>query len=713
MSLNELQQQATNCLRENQYSEAIAIYEQCIQLHPGELFNYWYLGLALLLQGNEEEAQLTWLSVMLEPDSPEVNQKLGELINILETEAFYYDDSENLTAAERIYWQILQQQPEHFYAYCNLGNIRTRQGDFAEAIAFYQQAIEINSHSAETFYKIANCYENKGDFFSALNYYYASLIREPENLTYRQGFIECFKYIPFDAISPELLQEIEKSFTIPGIDYQSILPVTINALQLDAEFQQVLNWAVNHQIDTLTLAYQQLRLQQIFHNSLFQAILQHTVIVGSEWEIFLTLIRRNILLDWQSEIPAKAVEIPFLLALASQCFNNEYIYAVSTAESQELINLKSDLDTWLKNNQITLSDEFIAKLATFSMYQPLHTLDGVWELLKIPENNWLFPIKTLIKSQLKDYQEEQEIKTTIKCITNQFDGVSLAVKTQYEENPYPRWLSVNLNFPQNLSSYLGYLLPQVKLPDFTEKPIKILEAGCGTGRQAIGWASLLNDTEILAIDLSACSIAYAIRKARELGIFNISFQQGDILGLSNLDRRFPIIISTGVLHHLENPVSGWKILVDLLQPLGLMKIGLYSQKARIAVNAAREFIQSQGLQNTAADMRKGRQELLQLPPDHPAKEVTEYRDFYNLSDCRDLLFHVQEHQFTLPRVADILADLGLKFVGFEFRNPQIKNNYQEMFPEDSAMTNLLFWDKFEETYPSTFGGMYNFWCQKI
>lgn len=713
MSLNELQQQAINCLRDNKYSEAIAIYEDCIQANPNELCNYWNLGLALLLQGNEEEAQLIWLSVMLEPDSEQINQRLAELVNVLENEAFRYHKSGNLTQAETVYLQILQQQPDHFYACCNLGNIRTEQGNFDEAIAFYHQAVEINSNSSEIYYKIGNCFYKKGDFLSALNYYYSSLIRTPENLTYRQQLIECLKYIPFDSISPELLREIEKSFYVPGIDYQFILPVTINALQIDEEFKQVLHWAKSNQTDTLISEFQQLRLNNIFNNTLFQAALQYTILVGIEWENFLTLIRRNNLLNWQSKSFAKSVGLPFLLALASQCFNNEYIYAVSTEESHQLINLKTDLDTLFKNNQFTASEEFIAKLAIFSMYQPLHTLDGVSELLKIPEHNWTLPIKNLIKTQLIDFQKEQEIKKNIKSITKKAYSVSLAVKSQYEENPYPRWLSVNLNFPQNLSSYLRYLLPQVRQPNFTEQPIKILEAGCGTGRQAIGWASLLNDAEILAIDLSASSIAYAIRKARELGISNINFQQGDILGLSNLNQKFPIIISTGVLHHLENPVSGWKILVDLLQPLGLMKIGLYSQKARKAVNAAREFIQSQGFSSTPGEIKKCRQKILQLAQDHPAKEVTEYRDFYSLSECRDLLFHVQEHQFTLPQIAAILSDLRLRFVGFDFRNPQIKNNYQIMFPEDSEMTNLLLWDNFEDAYPNTFGGMYNFWCQKI
>ncbi|HEY9872167.1 MAG TPA: hypothetical protein V6D12_01965 [Candidatus Obscuribacterales bacterium] len=78
-----------------------------------------------------------------------------------------------------------------------------------------------------------------------------------------------------------------------------------------------------------------------------------------------------------------------------------------------------------------------------------------------------------------------------------------------------------------------------------------------------------------------------------------------------------------------------------------------------------------------------------------------------------LLFHVQEHCFTLPQIATILQQLGLQFVGFEFANTQVKDSYKEVFPEPTEMTNLLLWDKFEDLYPDTFLGMYQFWCQKI
>ena len=41
-----------------------------------------------------------------------------------------------------------------------------------------------------------------------------------------------------------------------------------------------------------------------------------------------------------------------------------------------------------------------------------------------------------------------------------------------------------------------------------------------------------------------------------------------------------------------------------------------------------------------------------------------YSDFFTTGECRDLLFHVQEHQFTIPEIKNFLAEIGLTFLGF-------------------------------------------------
>ena len=88
-----------------------------------------------------------------------------------------------------------------------------------------------------------------------------------------------------------------------------------------------------------------------------------------------------------------------------------------------------------------------------------------------------------------------------------------------------------------------------------------------------------------------------------------------------------------------------------------------------------------------------------------------FRDFYSMSMLRDLLFHVQEHQFTLPQIKSCLAELGLKFCGFE--TDIIVKDFKQTNSETEDPYNLDKWHSYEEANPDIFVGMYQFWCQKV
>ena len=143
-----------------------------------------------------------------------------------------------------------------------------------------------------------------------------------------------------------------------------------------------------------------------------------------------------------------------------------------------------------------------------------------------------------------------------------------------------------------------------------------------------------------------------------------------------------------------------------------MRIGLYSEHARRAVVMARKWIRQRELPADAQSIRVFREHILAGGAEDQLADLKDSNDFYTLSACRDLLFHVQEHRFTLPDISKALDDLGLEFIGFDLPRPDIKKRYWELFPEDHRMTDLQAWDRFEQHYPSVFVGMYVFWCQK-
>ena len=112
---------------------------------------------------------------------------------------------------------------------------------------------------------------------------------------------------------------------------------------------------------------------------------------------------------------------------------------------------------------------------------------------------------------------------------------------------------------------------------------------------------------------------------------------------------------------------------------------------------------------SATEIRKFRQ-YLAVSSDESHQLLTQSNDFFSLSSVRDLIFHVQEHRFTLPQIERSLNELELKFCGFDNRN--VNSNFRELHGKEADIYDLELWHKYEERNPRAFAGMYQFWCQK-
>jgi 2-polyprenyl-3-methyl-5-hydroxy-6-metoxy-1,4-benzoquinol methylase/Flp pilus assembly protein TadD len=430
------------------------------------------------------------------------------------------------------------------------------------------------------------------------------------------------------------------------------------------------------------------------------ALLQSKVVHDLDLELVLTAIRRGLLqhateADWQ---PADDEGLAFFCALAQQCFLNEYVFALDEIERAQVQQVEDRVVAELRAGAAIASFDLIAAAS----YLPLHKLRGAASLLT---RSWPDPIERLLTQQVREPLEEESDRKDIPALTPIDDAVSLQVQNQYEESPYPRWTAVPQIEPTTVVHFLRDRLNIVPISwPQTTVGVDILIAGCGTGSHSIDSALRFPKARILAIDVSRTSLAYARRKSRELGLTNIEYGQADILKLATLGRRFDVIETVGVLHHLADPAAGWRVLLSLLRPHGLMLVGLYSATARQSLAAARAFIAERGYR--ATDIRACRQELIQrfgLPP---------FRDFSSSSGCRDLLFNVMEHQFTIPQVKAFLDENRLTFLGFEQLPPDVLRQFQQQFPEAGALHDLDSWHTFEQMHPLTFGNMYFFWVQK-
>jgi tetratricopeptide (TPR) repeat protein len=101
LSPESLEAEALTCAQRGDYGTAAALYEQSIALNPGGRSAYWQLGLMRLLQGEEAEAQLTWMMILseVESDPQQLALAQAELWQAMQTAAAEQTAIENLEQA--------------------------------------------------------------------------------------------------------------------------------------------------------------------------------------------------------------------------------------------------------------------------------------------------------------------------------------------------------------------------------------------------------------------------------------------------------------------------------------------------------------------------------------------------------------------------------------------------------------------------------------
>src|SRR3954465_7706110 len=383
--------------------------------------------------------------------------------------------------------------------------------------------------------------------------------------------------------------------------------------------------------------------QAIAEDPMLLGVLTTTPVRDLALERFLPSARAAFLERAASSPEADPRLLKFCCALARQCFNNEYVFADEPNE-HDLVDRLSKLVAEAIEQHGAVPP---LQLAAVASYRPLSTVPHAERLL---ERAWPEAVDEILRQQIREVDEERRARDGIPRLTPIEGEITAAVRRQYEENPYPRWVvAPSPPQPMAVDDYFKMNFPLSPFrPLGRGFGVDILVAGCGSGEHSIGTARRFQGAKVLAIDLSLTSLAYAQRKTRELGLSNIEYAQADVmalgLALESSGRSFDLIEASGVLHHLSDPAAGWRELLKLLRPGGLMRIGLYSELARAAVVAGREVIARQGFDATAAGIRSSRHEMTESLP-----ALARFPDFYSTSGCRDLLFHVQEHRFSISQ----------------------------------------------------------------
>jgi Tfp pilus assembly protein PilF/SAM-dependent methyltransferase len=728
--------------RLGRHADALASFDAALAEQPDFADAHGNRGSALMELGRPHDAVASYQrAVALEPSS------VGDLLNLGTALHRIGRHQDSIASFDR----ALALHPSFPEAHINRGNVLAQLGRHEEALASFDRALAVNRRQVEALVARAGVLLALGrvegalvnleeilaivpDHPGALDQLAVLLARgenaralatvmralaAKESAAAKALFVQCVKNRRFTSDPAGAARALLRRALSEPWDRPADLAVPATSLvKLNPAIKEACARADHAWPRRLVLEDVSGRLTVIVDDPLLSVLLESVPVCDIALERCLTGMR-SIFLAAAGEGPVTPAEdglLRFWCALARQCFINEYVFDVTPEEREGVRRLRERLGRTIASG----ASVPVLWLVAAAAYEPLHSLPGAEALL---DKSWSPAVAALLAQQIREPMEERRLRDSVPVLTTIADQVSLAVKQQYEENPYPRWVKpAPAAEPRTMAQYFGEWFQRAGVPDQSDR-VDILVAGCGTGQNLIETARELASAQVLAIDLSLASLCYAKRQALALGLGNISFGVADILGLAAADgpvlagrasmspSAFDIVDASGVLHHMADPWAGWRALLSRLRPVGFMRVGLYSRLARRHINAARAFITAKGYAPVVEDMRQARQDILALADGESAKNIVRYLDYFSASECRDMLFHVQERQMSLPEIAGFLDENSLELLGF-IADARIIERYKTRFPQDRSANDLALWHVFETENPDTFAGMYQFWVRK-
>lgn len=576
-------------------------------------------------------------------------------------------------------------------AWRSKGYIYKLQRQFEQAAEALEAALEIDPRDHISLSLMAEIRVAEENIDEAVAFYILAIEANPDNLDYKENFIllagktiyesynekaanalvACLRTPDIESVNAQILW-LSLFETLPGIKkLYEVTPSAKGPVLSGAELKRG--------VDLFPL-----------DTPLFIEGLKRIAVYHPMFELFLTRLRRHLLLDLGPEA-LSPLHLRLAAALGHYALFTEFIFNQERDEEEAAAALTAYIGAGKPHDE--------AALCLYACYHPLASLPDAADIAVRMKSSDDETVRSLASVHIDDLMALEADKPHIPRLTPIENETSCAVRAQYEIFPYPRWKKLTgVKVEPNIAA---------RLP---KKPMRILVAGCGTGREALNAAITFKNSSVLAVDLSLSSLAYGRSQARKLGITNVDFYQGDILKLGDaLEERFDYITSSGVLNALKDPEDGWRVLAGLLKPDGIIRMGLYSELGRKAVVAGRSAIAKGGYGDDAAEMRRFRKDMHKLLSPLELLDLIGFGDFYHMSMFRDLLFHVQEHRFDIPQIGHTLEKHGLEFLHFNVKK-DAEALYRQHYPDGPH--SLENWHALEQKNPTLFREMYFFWCAK-
>ncbi len=239
-------------------------------------------------------------------------------------------------------------------------------------------------------------------------------------------------------------------------------------------------------------------------------------------------------------------------------------------------------------------------------------------------------------------------------------------------------------------------------PDREYKPdLDILIAGCGTNQAAM-FAYTNPGAKVVAVDVSQPSLDHQQYLKDKHGLWNLELHLLPIEELPTLGLEFDLVVSTGVLMVLADPVAGMKAIGGCLRPDGVAAIMLYAKYGRLGVEMMQSVFRDMGLRQDDPSLQIVREAVSMLGPDHPLQsylKISGSEDLQFDTGLVDTFLHGRDRNYTVDECIDLVTSAGLVFQDWLLKGPYYAHDLfappNGFYPAVNALPDAKIWSVME------------------
>jgi SAM-dependent methyltransferase len=235
-----------------------------------------------------------------------------------------------------------------------------------------------------------------------------------------------------------------------------------------------------------------------------------------------------------------------------------------------------------------------------------------------------------------------------------------------------------------------------------KRDLDILIAGCGTNQAAV-FAFANPDAKVVAVDVSQPSLDHQQYLKDKHGLWNLDLRLLPIEELPTLGLDFDLVVSTGVLHHMADPLTGMKSVAACLRPDGVAGIMLYAKYGRLGVEVLESIFRDLDLRQDDSSLRVVRETISLLPADHPVRSYlkTERNPQFD-AVLVDTFLHGRARNYSVDDCLDLVDSAGLEFQGWLLNAPYYAHDLvttsAELYPAVGQLPEAKQWSVMERIH---------------